>query len=166
MGPNPLLPFSPLSLHPKKKKKQLTRAFGARALTWPHTHTHTPLGSARESARERALKPEQPPLCSATALNRPVCVGRSASATHTQYSQPQSHAHTARDEKKNVKEKRLIKARHKVERLRIRQLSSGAATPKRAPQREPHTHTHTHTRLVDQNKTSARLSATKLGLAS
>ena len=79
----------------------------------------------RASQQERAMS--QPPPSPPTM----ACAGKSAGA---------------RDEPKPPLkgEKRLIKARHKGQRLRTRQLPSGTATPKRAPHKGA-THTHTQT---------------------
>ena len=133
-----------------------------------------PLWSARESARSRSKANTSTPHFGRRTHWPPpspvyVCVGRSASATHThtKHSQPHMHTHTERDERERdvkVPARGLKKARHNAERLRTRQLSSGAATPKRAPRlSQGATYTHTNIRLVEpkkkNSKTSARLSA-------
>ena len=103
--------------------------------------THTPptlVGDGAETAPLRVWAGQQSarhthrPLWLATALKPLRCVCGQVSR--------------ARDEKKTPQgKKRLIKARHKGQRLRTHQLSSGTATPKRAPHKGA---THTP-RLVD-----------------
>ena len=114
----------------------------------------------RERAHWRALLSSQtphfgrrthwpPPVCVC------VCVGQVSERDTPSTAQPHTPERDERERRQGSSERSLKKARHNVQRLRTRQLSSRTATPKRAPPAS-HSLTHSHTARRAKHKTSER----------